>query len=600
MVFWIIILVIMVLAALAERSSKVNAKKRVHDWIQSVVNAPTDKPKLHLIPTRDDYKYGEERALNNALRRYLLLDNERIALKSAIEHLERAQETVNSYGYSIGPEKLSELQEKKQRFNMLNRDIAALTLPFIAAIEFGKIGDVKDCFMQLKPERVTKTNGTTEQNLLLMKLCVRFEGYVVPLSDNNHLIFTPCYLLHFNDQSKFFQIWRYNETKVTIHSEIQTEWSDYGYFKGDIVGRKRWLHETTAGEPDKRHSHNRCYAEVSRGIIRIEVPEGKSEIHFESKSYSTLYYEKLVKMINLHKVSYSRIVRELLGAPDHSKLLDYADTAALINKGLERKQKVELLEKQKEEKEAQKAVEESKRRQLEARTKAEQKRNQKAEEIRRAVEHTMHISNGELMEWRGDPKKAIIPKGYVHTIGTAFIKARHTLETVTISDGVLNIKAEAFKDCISLISIKLPNTVTTIGEAAFFGNKRLPAIILPSGLKEISPYQFQACQSLQSIQIPLQVKRIGERAFAGCQSIRSITLVRQLEDIGNAAFSGCVNLDFITLPARIKRIEDFAFDGCSSLESIELPSTLQYIGKGAFRNCKKLQQCSLPNSTTMC
>ena len=67
-----------------------------------------------------------------------------------------------------------------------------------------------------------------------------------------------------------------------------------------------------------------------------------------------------------------------------------------------------------------------------------------------------------------------------------------------IREGVKVIGDRAFKDCSSLTSINIPNSVTNIGDSA-----------------------FEECKSLKSINIPDCVTNIGDLAFSGCDNLPS-------------------------------------------------------------------------------
>ena len=122
------------------------------------------------------------------------------------------------------------------------------------------------------------------------------------------------------------------------------------------------------------------------------------------------------------------------------------------------------------------------------------------------------------------------------TIPTSAIKAipKNKLQTVVLTSGE-EIRAGAFKDCKNLSSVVIPDTVETIEKGAFDGcpitratiptsaieaipKEKLQTVVLTSGAK-ISAGAFKDCTSLASVTIPDSVKTIGENAFAGCGSL---------------------------------------------------------------------------------
>lgn len=219
------------------------------------------------------------------------------------------------------------------------------------------------------------------------------------------------------------------------------------------------------------------------------------------------------------------------------------------------------------------------------------------------------------------------------------------LNTVTISNSVVDIESEAFYECTGLSTVTLGKSLTNIGGSAFEGCTRLQTIAIPNSVKSIGGNAFNGCKGLIAVKIndllawcsisfnsnPLtyahhlylngkeirhleitdtitsikegtfegclglvsvkfsdSVVSIGDNAFSGCEGLTSLTLPSSITSIGNRAFSGCKGLTSLTLPISITSIGDCAFSGCTNLKTITLPYFLKDIGGFAFSGCKNI------------
>jgi len=126
---------------------------------------------------------------------------------------------------------------------------------------------------------------------------------------------------------------------------------------------------------------------------------------------------------------------------------------------------------------------------------------------------------------------------------------------------VSSINPESFRDCSSVASVAIPDSVEKVGTYAFYG-----------------------CSSLEYINIPDSVTVINDATFGLCSSLASLDLPSSLTSIGNFAFFSCEVLHSITFPTSLTNIGAAAFIGCSSITPLILPDTISSIGDGAFSN----------------
>ena len=86
------------------------------------------------------------------------------------------------------------------------------------------------------------------------------------------------------------------------------------------------------------------------------------------------------------------------------------------------------------------------------------------------------------------------------------------IRKAAVLDGVNHIGKAAFKDCMNLIEVTLPNDLTEIGQSAFENCVRLCHISLPEGLKTIRYAAFQNT-GIRQILLPKQLETIEFCAF---------------------------------------------------------------------------------------
>ncbi len=204
--------------------------------------------------------------------------------------------------------------------------------------------------------------------------------------------------------------------------------------------------------------------------------------------------------------------------------------------------------------------------------------------------------------YNGTETDLVIPRvirGFLVTaIGSSAFRDCDSLTSVTIPDSVTTIGERAFYCCDSLTSITIPDSVTTIGEYAFSNCFSLASVILGNGVTTIGDDAFFHCDSLTSITIPDTVTDIGEYAFSDCVRLTSITIPDSVTTIGVGAFKGCYNLTSAIIGNGVTSIGEYAFYDCGNLTSVTIGNGVISIGSLAFQWCTNLTSITIPDSVT--
>jgi hypothetical protein len=88
---------------------------------------------------------------------------------------------------------------------------------------------------------------------------------------------------------------------------------------------------------------------------------------------------------------------------------------------------------------------------------------------------------------------------------------------------VTSIGLDAFRDCRSLTSVTIPNSVGSIGSGAFMYCSGLTSITIPNSVTSIGSYAFIRCSSLKYFAFGNQLKKIGQEALSDCTALVEIT-----------------------------------------------------------------------------
>lgn len=220
------------------------------------------------------------------------------------------------------------------------------------------------------------------------------------------------------------------------------------------------------------------------------------------------------------------------------------------------------------------------------------------------------IYNGVLLSYTGSAADITIPDEVKTIANNAFLNCS-TITSIKMPE-VTTIEYNVFNGCSKLVSVDMPK-VTTIGQEAFTGCSKLASVSI-SKLTIIEEKAFNGCSSLAGIDMP-EVTTIGENAFYGCSSLASIKMPKVI-DIGRLTFKGCSGLadsnglviikgivyDYVgsktslTMPDGVTTIGDIAFQNNSSIINVTIPDGVTTMGNAVFYDCSNLASVIIPDS----
>ena len=224
--------------------------------------------------------------------------------------------------------------------------------------------------------------------------------------------------------------------------------------------------------------------------------------------------------------------------------------------------------------------------------------------------------------------------GYpVTRIGTNAFKECTSLESVTVPDSVTDIGYKAFAGCSKLTSISLPDNMLKIDNSSFDdtayrsddnnwengvlyigkhliaadGKTEVDDYKIKEGTLTIAPYAFGPFAKFKNITIPKSVKLIDCRSFSICRAMININV-----DSANTDYSSYDGVLYnkdktelikfaigrsetsFTVPDGVEIIGGSAFEE-SRIQRIYLSGSVKTIGESAFNECKGIKQITIPN-----
>jgi len=204
---------------------------------------------------------------------------------------------------------------------------------------------------------------------------------------------------------------------------------------------------------------------------------------------------------------------------------------------------------------------------------------------------------------KGSENGVIPTDGSIHTIGADAFRDCVGLKTVTIPNSVTAIEDYAFLGCTGLTQVNFGTGLEKVGLGAFQGCSSLVEAVLPDGLTEIGTCAFSGCTELQTVNFPQNLESLGSWSFAGT-AIKEVNLSSSVDVVGINPFRGCRALTSISVNYRnrtykaqgnclISSSDKVLVSGCSASRIAETTATT--IGRDAFRDLN-IGSLTIPDS----
>ena len=176
-----------------------------------------------------------------------------------------------------------------------------------------------------------------------------------------------------------------------------------------------------------------------------------------------------------------------------------------------------------------------------------------------------------LIDYTGSNDELVLPsdvEGAGYEINARAFDSKSFITSVTVPELVTAMGAYAFYNCNKIETVYW-NAIDCVNPASttIFGNS-VASVVFGNNVKTIPNYMLKNCSSLYTVDIPDSVISIGDEAFAGCYNMYSLKLGSSLQTIGTRAFQSCSYLQNITIPASVSTIGAYAFSSCSSLKYV--------------------------------
>ncbi len=204
------------------------------------------------------------------------------------------------------------------------------------------------------------------------------------------------------------------------------------------------------------------------------------------------------------------------------------------------------------------------------------------------------IENGVLVRYTGREEMLSVPGG-IHTVGEGAFKGCVSLKKVVLPQGLLRIMGDAFKGCRKLEEVVIPDGVTYIGRYAFHRCHALRRVILPPSVEELGECAFLYCDSMEEACLP-GVKKMGMEALANGIALEKLTISQELDthcicDV----FTGCGRVREISCAGAGTDVQTYCIPNVveAAAGAFEVPSLVRLVVCDILERMMELEERTL-------
>jgi len=176
-----------------------------------------------------------------------------------------------------------------------------------------------------------------------------------------------------------------------------------------------------------------------------------------------------------------------------------------------------------------------------------------------------------------------------------------SLVSIKLPQTLSSLEDNAFNGCSYLSgTISIPASCTSIGSNAFYKTRIEELIFNNSGALTIGADAFKNCYYLSNSILSLKGTdtTIGENAFA-YTNIQKVVIGKGVA-VGEKAFEHCENLQELTLEDGVKGIGSLAFNSCANLGKVSFEGVAQTLGTSCFTDCNNISEVNIPSVEDWC